>query len=106
MESTSRKIIATRELKYSRIGESEKRKLVICITAPYLLAKGSVSFQFDEGTAGCSIVFDGIPEHEIEVFGADRIQALAFAVDIDPYLRGLRSKYIFYWETGEPYFDT
>lgn len=101
----SRSTIATRQLLYSRVGESEKRKLTIGITAPYLLTRGSVSFNFDEGTAGCAIVFDGIPEDEITVYGADGIQALALAVDIDPYLRGLSRKYDFYFETGEPYFD-
>jgi hypothetical protein len=105
MASTSRQIIATREMLYSRIGETEKKKLVICITAPYFLAQASVPFTIHDGAAGCAIVFDGIPEDEITIHGADRIQALALAADIDPYLRGLRRKYEFYWETGEPYFD-
>jgi len=103
--TTSKQIIATRTLLYSRVGESEKRKLTVGIVVPYHLTPGSVSFAFDEDTAGCAIVFDGIPEDEIVVFGADKIQALAMAVDIDPYLRGLARKYDFFYETGELYFD-
>ena len=81
------------------------RQMTVCVTAPYELTEGSVSFQFDQGTAGCEIRFDGLPEDDIVVFGADRIQALAMATDIDPYLRGMSRKYEFFWETGEPYFD-
>jgi hypothetical protein len=54
---------------------------------------------------GCVIHFDGLPEKEMTVYGADGIQALALAVDIDPYLRGFGQKYNFFWKSGEPYFD-
>ncbi|MCQ4166662.1 hypothetical protein [Tahibacter harae] len=69
------------------------------------MTEGSVPFDFSEGTAGCTIGFSGLPEKEIVVYGADKIQALEFAVDIDPYLRGLSRKYDFFWENGDPYFD-
>jgi hypothetical protein len=105
MASSSRQIIAKRQLLYSLDGASERKKFTVCITAPYLLSGDAVPFAYDEGTAGCEIVFDGLPEDEITVYGADGIQAVALAVDIDPYLRGLSRKYGFFWETGEPYFE-
>ena len=105
METTRKQTIATRRLLYSPIGESEKRKLTVRIVAPYLLTPESVSFAFDEGAAGCDIEFDGLPQKEITVYGADTLQALALAVDIDPYLRGFSRKYNFFFETGESYFD-
>ena len=104
MEEVQRRTIASRRLLYSPIGESEKRTLIIRIVGPYLLVQGSVSFAFDEGASGCDIEFDGLPLQVISVYGADAIQALALAVDIVPYLRGLSRNYNLFFETGEPYF--
>lgn len=98
--------IAERELLYSLEGDSTRNKLVIRITAPCLIKEGTVNFEFPPGAAVCAIEFDGLPKSLVEeVHGADSIQALQFAVDIDPYLKGLGKKYDFYWPTGEPYFD-
>lgn len=107
MGSNMKKSIAERELLYSLKGKSTRQKLIIRIGAPYLLDKSSaVNFKFDPGTAGCTIEFDGLPENLVEeVFGADSLQALALAADVDPYLKGLGKKYDFYWPTGESYFD-
>jgi hypothetical protein len=105
MTAASRQIIARRQLLYSPVGGSERKQCAVCISAPYLLSGDSVPFAYDEGTAGCVIAFDGLAEQDIEVFGADGIQALALATDIDPYLRGLSRKYEFFYETGEPYFE-
>jgi hypothetical protein len=105
VKEVQKRTIASRRLLYSPIGEPEKRNLTVRIVGPYPLAQGSVGFAFDEGAAGCDIEFDGLPQKEISVYGADAIQALAFAVDIDPYLRGLSREYNFFFETGEPYFD-
>lgn len=105
MKEVQKRTIASRRLLYSRIGKSERRNLTIRIVGPYLLVQGTVDFDFDEGAAGCDIEFDGLSEKEISVYGADAIQALALAVDIDPYLRGLSRKYNFFFETGAPYFD-
>ena len=97
--------IAERYLLYSLKGKSTRKKLVVRISAPYLVDESIVNFKFDLGTAGCTIEFDGLPESlEEEVYGADSVQALALAADIDPYLRGLGKKYDFYWPSGESYF--
>ncbi|MGH8354289.1 MAG: hypothetical protein ACRERY_12300, partial [Pseudomonas sp.] len=99
------KVIAKRELLYSLKGESTRRKLIVNIGAPYLLEKETVGFNFDPGAAGCTIEFDGLIERSIEVHGIDLIHALQLAADIDQYLKGMQSKYDFYWSTGEPYFE-
>lgn len=101
-----KKPIAERELLYSLKGKSKRHKLVIRIGTPYLLDESAVSFKFDPGTAGCTVEFDGLPENLVEhVYGADSLQALSLAADVDPYLKGLGKKYDFYWPSGESYFD-
>ena len=89
-----KKFIAERELLYSLKGESARKKLLVRISAPYLVDESMVNFKFDPGTAGCTIEFEGLPKELIEeVHGADSIQALALASDIDPYLKGLKKEY-------------
>ena len=100
------KSIAERELLYSLKGDSTKKKLVIKISAPYLIEENTVNFQIHPGASACKIEFDGLPKSLVEeVHGVDSIQALAFASDIEPYLKGLEKKYDFFWLTGEPYFE-
>jgi hypothetical protein len=65
----------------------------------------SAKFSFDPGAAGCTISFDGLQTESIETHGIDALHALAQAIDIDTYLRGMGKQYDFYWATGEPYFD-
>ncbi|WP_154584901.1 hypothetical protein [Burkholderia pseudomallei] len=80
--------------------------MTICIGEPFLLTEGSVDFRFTEGTAGCVISFDGLPEKEMTVYGADAVQALELAVqDMEHYLLRLSKKYDFYFDDGEPYFE-
>lgn len=102
---SGRSIIATRKLLYSYSGNLERHEFSIFISKPFFLTEGSVQFNFNEGAAGCIIGFSGLPEKEIIVYGGDRIQALKFAVEIDPFLRGLSRKYEFFWENGDPYFN-
>jgi hypothetical protein len=44
---------------------------MVCIGEPYLLIKGTVGFDFAEGTAGCVIHFEGLPEKAETVIGGD-----------------------------------
>jgi len=101
----SHEAIASRTLLWSRKGEEVRRIVVIGISAPHPIPPGSVSFEVHEGAASCVIMFDGLPQEDIVVQGADAIQALAFATDLDPYIRGLSRRYEFYFETGDPYFE-
>jgi hypothetical protein len=98
--------IALRELLFCLKGEMVRKKLIIRVIGPCFVDKNEVSFNFDEGTASCSIQFDGLDEDSIESFGMDKLQALSLSVDnIDLYLKSFINKYDFYWVTGEPYFD-
>jgi len=99
--------IAERKLTYTRKGESNKSELTIRIGKPYLLKEGEVNFPAHEGAAGCSVEFNGLEDgyYNDEVYGADSIQALQLATNIEPTLVHLSEKYDFYFLTGEPYFE-
>ncbi len=104
--------IAKRELLYSIKGSNERNNLIVRISEPYLVEKGTVNFKFSEGTAGCTVEFVGLNEYYIyegenahEIYGADSIQALELAVDIEPPLKRLSKKYDIYFPCGELYFE-
>lgn len=98
--------IAERHLLFSAKGESERKPLVIRIFAPRLVDPASVSFQVATGTAVCVVEFDGIPdETQGDTHGADSLQALQLAADIEPVMKRLSKRYDFYFPTGEDYFD-
>ena len=80
--------------------------VVVEIHQPYLVTQDMVSFRVDENTAGCKVIINGLDEDFTEVvYGADLLQALQLAADVEPILRRLGKKYDFYFITGEAYFD-
>ena len=98
--------IAERKLLFSLKGSTERYPFVVRIFAPSELAVGEVDFKFDKGTSVCRVQIDGLPDITVEkVYGADSIQALELAVNVDPILKRLAKKYEFYFPTGEGYFD-
>ena len=98
--------IAERSLCYSLAGGNERRNLVIRIFPPFVVSAGSVSFNVDGVVSGCRWEIDGLPEDVGDtVYGADSIQALQLASNIDGVIGYLRRKYDFYFPTCEPYFD-
>jgi hypothetical protein len=97
--------IAERHLVFSVKDESERWPLVIRIFAPRLVDPASVSFQVAPGTAVCTVEFDGITGETGDTYGADSIQALQLAADIEPVLKRLSHRYDFYFFTGEGYAD-
>jgi hypothetical protein len=98
--------IAERHLLFSEKGESMRKSLVIRIFTPRLVDPASVSFEVAEGTAVCTVEFDGISDETLgDTYGADSLQALQLAVDVEPVLRRLSEHYDFYFLTGEGYFD-
>lgn len=98
--------IADRKLIYSPKGGDERLNLVIRIGEPFLVEEGSVDFEVAEGVAGCHVEFDGLNgERRETVYGADRLQALQLAVNIEPRLERLRKKYDFFFPSGEPYHE-
>jgi hypothetical protein len=106
MEHMTEKAIAERHLLFSAKGESERKPLVIRIFAPRLVEAGSVSFDVAKGTAVCTVEFDGISaETQGDTYGADSLQALHLAADVEPVLKRLSKRCDFYFPTGEGYFD-
>jgi len=106
------KWIAQRELLYS-LKKSDKRfELIVRVSEPYLVKEGTVNFSFSEGTAGCTVEVIGLKKEKAfeegsthEIYGADTLQALELAVNIEPTLKRLSKKYDIYFPTGESYFD-
>ena len=97
--------VATRRLTFAFKGSAIQHDCTVCIGEPYLLTQGSVDFDFAEGTAGCIIHFEGLPEKAETVIGGDTFQALELALGAaESYLRRLRKKYDFFLE-GDPYFE-
>ena len=98
--------IAERKLYYTTNANSERKEVVVRIGQPYIVKSGTVNFPVDEYTAGCSIEVVGLPEEFSETtYGADLVQALQLATNIDPILKRLSKKYMFYFVSGEPYFE-
>jgi hypothetical protein len=98
--------IAERHLVFSEKGKYERKPLVIRIFAPRAVDPASVSFQVAPGTAVCAVEFDGIPDETLgDTYGADSLQALQLAADVEPVLKRLSNNYDFYFPTGEGYFD-
>ena len=98
--------IAERSLRYSLVGANERRDLIIRIFAPFVVSPGSVSFDIDGVVSGCRWEIDGLPEDVGDtVYGADSIQALQLASNVDGAIGYLRRRYDFYFPSGEPYFN-
>ena len=101
------KWIAERKLLLSQKGSSNRSELIIRISAPYVVDQNAVNFPVGDGVSGCTVQFDGLAEIGAhETFGADHIQALQLAVNIEPILKRLSRKYDFFFPTGECYFET
>jgi hypothetical protein len=99
-------VIAERRLLFSIKGQTERKPLTIRIHAPRPVESGSVLWKPDHDTAVCLVEFVGIPDVAPgETYGADSIQALQLAADIEPTLKRLSKHYDLYFQTGEGYFD-
>ena len=91
---------------YSRPGDNERKPVSIRIYAPFRVEQNTVNFTISEGVAACKYELHGLPEQIADtVYGADSIQALELACNIDGLLKSLGKKYQFYFPTGEPYFE-
>jgi hypothetical protein len=98
--------IAQRKLLFSEKGSQQKFAVTVQLTAPHELAEGEVDFQFSSGTAVCTICFKGLPKVKPEqVYGADTLQALQLASNVEPILKRLSNSYDIYFPTGESYFE-
>lgn len=89
--------IAERKLIAEVIETGERKDVTIRVGAPF--------WRPDDDFASCPVEWDGLFEHFADAKGIDLLQALQQASDIDPLLERLRTKYNFYWPSGEGYFD-
>lgn len=89
--------IAERKLIVEVIATGERKDLTIRIGMPY--------WPPNEEFASCPIEWDGLFDRVADAKGIDLVQALQQASDIDSMLERLRTKYNFYWSSGEGYFD-
>jgi hypothetical protein len=101
-----KKVVAERRLQFSIKGSHNRGDLSIKVGEPYVVVPGSVNFDVDDQTGACEVEISGLPKrfHDV-VYGADTLQALQLATNIDPLLRRLEDRYDFYFPTGEPYFE-
>jgi hypothetical protein len=98
--------IAERVLLFSTSGSDERQEFVLRILAPTIVRADEVAFPVANGTARCIVEFDGLPGvSPEEYFGADSVQALQLASNVEPVLKRLSKKFDFYFLTGEGYFD-
>ena len=98
--------IAERRLSWAYKGENLRSDFVIRISAPFVVEPESVDFPVSEGTGACRVEFDGFPVAvDDTVYGADTVQALQLAIDVDPLLKRFSDRYDIYFPTGEPYFE-
>lgn len=99
------KFIAERRLLYSLKGSNERKELVIRLGIPYQVEEGMMDYPTGEGFAGCHVEIDGLDEEHPEIYGADTLQAINIASNVEPFLKRLQKKYDLYWLSGEPYFE-
>tara|TARA_R110002096_G_scaffold317112_1_gene511570 strand:- start:279 stop:644 length:366 start_codon:yes stop_codon:yes gene_type:complete len=105
IESKTMKTIAERRLHWAPKGQSERLEFTIRIGAPTVVEPGSVEFPVNEATGACRREYHGFPvKINDTIYGADVLQALQLAVDVDSTLKRFSDRYDFFFPTGEPYF--
>lgn len=97
--------IAERRLWFSEKKGGVRKKLLVGVGAPMVVTQDEVKYPVDGVMSKCHVEFEGMNEHSFDVFGADSLQAINLASNIEAVIERLSDKYDFYWDTGEPYFD-
>ena len=100
-------LIARRRLLYTSQDNAKPFPFAVGVTAPREVSTGTNDEALHDAMAACDIVFEGLDVAPIEVRGADSLQALQHACDIDPVLRGLQRShgFEFFWDDGSVYFE-
>lgn len=97
--------IAERRLLYALKGSDTRKEFVIGISAPYLVSQSMVTYPIGEGFAGCDLRLEGIDEEGEKLYGADSLQAVNLASNVEAFLKRLQEKYDLFWLSGESYFE-
>ncbi len=97
---------AERNLLVAKKGSDFRTELSIKVGLPYIVSQNTVNFIVDGEAGACEVDIFGLAEPFNEVtYGADLLQALQLAANIEPVLQRLSNNYDFYFTTGEPYFE-
>jgi hypothetical protein len=98
--------VAERRLRFGAKGSDERVDIVVRVGAPFIVEEGTVDFPVDGEISGCFVEILGLPKEVREIYyGADQLQALQLAANIDPLLRRFERQFDFFFCTGEPYFE-
>lgn len=97
-------VIAERKLLYAVRGSNERKEFSIRIHAPYVVSQNSLNFPIGSIIAGCHVEINGLDAVIPEVYGADTLQAVNIASDVEAFLRRLEKTYDIFWISGDPYF--
>lgn len=99
------KYIAVRRLKYSEKGSDQKNNFSIHVSEPFIVSQSMVDFYIEGEVYACKVKIENLDESYPLVFGADGIQSLNLASNLEPFIERLQKKYNIYWHSGEPYFE-
>lgn len=99
-------IIATRRLKYSNKKDKQLMDIEVKVSAPFQVPESEKQFD-SEHLCYCCIVYFINGHGQIskeKVYGADEVQAVHLASNIDGYIKIMSKSLDIYWLDGEPYF--
>lgn len=97
--------VATRRIAYAERNGLASGILEVRVMLPQVVDADECSSVSPPSSYSCRVSFDAFPRLDYEVHGADAIQALELAVNIDPVLQSLQHKYVLSFLDGEPYFE-
>lgn len=98
--------IAERRIDFAHKGSEKRKELIIQIGRPEIVDPEKVNFPVTDCTAVCMVEFIGFgKEYLYPTYGADLLQALQLASDVEPTLKRFTDKYDFFFQSGEPYFE-
>ncbi len=100
-------VIAEFELNYAKKGSLDKDKFSISITKPLLVEKDSDHKPTRVGFYFSNVIVHPFDQFSYTVYGANPVQAIHLASNIDFILEKLKDKdeYDFFCLSGEPYFN-
>ena len=98
--------IAERRLLYAPKGSGIRTEFVIGVSAPYPVEQSMLAYPIGEGFAGCDVRLEGLDEEGERIYGADSLQAVNLASNVEAFLKRLQKKYDLFWLSGEPYFES
>ena len=94
--------IAERRLLVKDLETGSNFETKVLITEPATPDPSSVKFELEEGVMACGVRITAIDAEPV-YFGADGIQALELATNLNGFFSRFKSRYNFCYLDGEPY---